>query len=100
VDYKIRENSLIAKIAALKLGTSSVAIVVGKTIYLHNTSKDSFLANPRWVKHELAHIKQFAQYGFFGFISSYLWESIRHGYTNNKYEKEARAAEEDTLPPG
>jgi hypothetical protein len=92
-DFIIKENSFVARIAAFKLGTPSVAIVFGKTIHLHNTSKSSFLQNKRWVKHELCHIRQFQQHGYLPFIIKYLWESIRSGYYNNKYEVEARAAE-------
>jgi len=42
-------------------------------------------------KHELVHTVQWQRLGWFGFgfIAAYLWESIIHGYANNKYEKEA-----------
>ncbi|MDB5221975.1 MAG: hypothetical protein JWN83_642 [Chitinophagaceae bacterium] len=91
-DYSIKENSWIAKLAALKLKSKRVAIVIGKTIHLHNTSKQEFLKDENWVKHELCHVRQFQQYGFVPFIVKYLWESIKHGYCNNKYEVEARKA--------
>ena len=92
-DYFIKENSWIAKLAALKLRSKSVAIVIGKTIYLHNTSKQEFLKDERWVKHELCHVRQFKENGYLPFIAKYLLESIRKGYYNNKYEVEAREAE-------
>ena len=92
-DYFIKENSWIAKLAAKKLRSKQVAIVIGKTIHLHKTSKHDFLKDERWVKHEVCHVKQFQQNGFMVFILKYLWESIRHGYFNNKYEAEAREAE-------
>lgn len=94
VHYHIKENSWVAKIAAFKLGSSQVAIVLGNTIHLHNTTRKAFLDNPKWLKHELCHIAQFQRYGFTGFICRYLWESIRMGYYNNKYEVEAREAEQ------
>ena len=93
MDYFIKENSWIAKVAAFKMGSKKVAIVIGNTIHLHNTSRQEFLKNERWVKHELCHIKQFEENGFVTFIAKYLWESIKHGYYNNKYEVEAREAE-------
>jgi hypothetical protein len=93
-DLKIKENSWLAKIAALKLGTNSVAMVLGKTIHLHHTTKASFLNDERWVKHEFCHIRQFKQHGYVGFIVKYLWESIQKGYYNNRFEVEARKAEE------
>ena len=93
--FKIKEQSFIARLAAWKMNSNKVAIVIGKTIHLHNTELHEFLKDKRWVLHELKHIQQFQQYGFLSFILLYIWESIRHGYTNNKYEKEARAAETD-----
>ena len=93
--YKIKEKSWIARLAALKLGADKVAIVIGHTIHLHNTQQQEFLADKRWVRHELKHIEQFQRYGFCRFIFLYLAESIRNGYTNNKYEIEARQAEQE-----
>lgn len=92
-DFTIKENSLLARIAAFKLGTKRVAMVIGNTIHLYNTTKEEFLNDKRWLKHELCHIRQFKQHGFFIFIIKYVWESIKKGYYNNKYEAEARAAE-------
>jgi len=94
VDFHIKENSWLAKIAAKKLCTSNVAMVLGKTIHLHNTTKEEFLQDSKWVKHELCHVQQFKQYGFFMFVIKYLYESIKVGYYNNKYEVAAREAEE------
>jgi hypothetical protein len=91
----IKENSRIAKIAARKLQSDTVAIVIGKTIHLHNVSKEHFLHDKKWVKHEMCHIDQFKKHGFFPFIFKYLWESFRHGYYQNKYEIQARMAEND-----
>ncbi|MGF2411709.1 DUF4157 domain-containing protein [Ferruginibacter sp.] len=92
--FHIKENSWLAKIAAKKLRSKSVAMVLGKTIHLHNSTKAEFLQNTRWVKHELCHVQQFKQHGYFGFLVKYLWESLKKGYYNNKFEVEARAAEE------
>jgi hypothetical protein len=92
--YLIKENSWLAKIASLKLNSNSVAMVLGKTIHLHNSTSEEFLQNKRWFKHELCHIQQFKQYGYVCFIFKYLWESLKKGYKNNKYEVEARKAEE------
>lgn len=83
-----------ANIAAKKLNAPSVALVLGKTIHLHNISSQEFLKDTKLVKHELCHVQQFKQHGYLIFIVKYLWESFRKGYYNNKYEVEARAAEE------
>lgn len=93
----IKEDSMIARIAALKLGANSVAIVVGKTIHLHNAGRAEFINNTRWLRHEVAHIKQFRRYGYLNFIVKYLWESAKNGYYNNKYEVEARAEEHNPV---
>ncbi|RYY18650.1 MAG: DUF4157 domain-containing protein [Chitinophagaceae bacterium] len=95
MNYRIRENSTLARLAAWKLGTPKVAMVLGSTIHLYNTSAKEFLANERWVKHEMKHIEQYRRYGLIPFLWKYLIESIRHGYYNNRYEAEARAAETD-----
>ena len=93
--FTIKENSCVAKIAAWKLKASSVAIVFGNTIHLWNSSKEDFLKNERWLKHELCHIRQYKEQGYFGFIIKYLWESLYKGYYNNKFEVEAREAEDE-----
>ncbi len=95
MELLIKENSWIARLAAKKLQTPNVAIVVGSTIHLYNVTKQQFLQDERWVKHETCHLRQFHQYGFFSFILMYLWESARKGYYNNKYEVEARKAAEE-----
>ncbi len=92
---RIKERSWLARIAAWKLKGGNAALVLGRTIHLYNISKESFLANERLLKHELCHVRQYKQYGMISFLSRYLWESIRKGYYNNRFEVEARGAEEE-----
>lgn len=94
MEFLIKENSWIAKIAARKLRSENVAIVIGKTIHLFNVSEENFLKDEKWVKHEMCHVRQFEKYGYFNFIIKYLWQSWKHGYRNNRFEVEARIAEE------
>lgn len=94
----IKENSWIAKIAARKLGSENVAIVIGKTIHLHNVSESRFLEDTRWVKHELCHVRQFREHGYIPFIFKYILESMNKGYYQNKFEAEARKAETESVP--
>jgi len=96
--YNIKERSFLAKIAAYKLGAKNVAFVIGKTIHLHNVTKEYFLNDAAWLRHELCHIRQFEEHGYFNFIYKYLLESWRKGYYNNKYEVEAREAENPSSP--
>jgi hypothetical protein len=91
----IKEHAVIAKIAARNLKQSKMAITIGNTIYLHNVSKQDFLSDKNWLCHELKHARQFQEYGYFNFIFKYLWESLRKGYYNNRFEIEARNAEKD-----
>ena len=91
--FKIKENSIIASLAARKLKSKRAAIVFGHTIHLHNISRDQFYNDERLMRHELCHVKQYEEHGFLGFLVKYLVESIKKGYTNNKFEIEARNAE-------
>lgn len=91
----IRENTWIAKLAARKLGSEYAAIVIGKTIYLYNASREKFLNRKSWIIHELKHVEQYEEHGFLGFLWKYFIEYLRNGYYHNRFEAEARAAEED-----
>lgn len=93
--FRIKENTFIARLAARKLKAKNVALVVGHTIHVYGVTKETFLADERWVRHELKHIEQYRRYGLFGFLFRYLIQTIRHGYYNCPLEKEARAAEND-----
>ena len=65
-------------------------MVIGRTIHLSGVTRTEFLADAEWVAHEAVHVQQFRQFGFWGFLARYLWESARVGYYANKYEVEAR----------
>jgi hypothetical protein len=96
MQFRIREKSWLARIAARKLKSPRMTIVVGHTIYLHGVSQATFLADEKWLRHELAHIAQYERYGTTGFLLRYLYESMKHGYRQNRFEAEARAAEDQT----
>ncbi len=95
ISISIKENSWLAYLAARQLKYKRVAMVLGRTIHLHNTSRGKFLSNKRWVCHEIVHVKQYEKYGMFRFLVLYLLESLRNGYWNNKFEVEARSQEHD-----
>jgi len=95
VKYRIQENSFWAKLAASRLKSEKMAMVLGRTIHLHNTSIAELQSNRRWLRHELAHVRQFRKLGFFRFLLFYGIESVRNGYYRNSFEIEARAAESD-----
>ncbi|MBA2761237.1 MAG: hypothetical protein H0U39_04600 [Segetibacter sp.] len=62
---------------------------------MHNSSKEDFLNNQRWVRHEIAHVKQFAELGLIKFLVLYLLETFNKGYKDNSFEVEARKRERD-----
>lgn len=84
-----------ARIAARKMKALHVAITFGNRIFLHNTRKEDFLKDTKWLRHELKHIEQYRKMGFFPFIYKYLILSLKHGYYLNPLEIEARLAETD-----
>jgi hypothetical protein len=92
---RIKENSVLAKLAAKRLKVERVAMVLGKTIHLHNTTKEQFLQNKKWLTHEAVHVQQYQQHGFFKFLFLYLMESLKKGYWNNRFEVEAREKEHE-----
>ncbi len=98
VKVHIKENSFLARIASFKFQNRPTAIVFGNTVHLYKTNAKDFVKNTSWLKHELKHIYQFKQYGIIRFVCLYIWESIRNGYTNNKFEVEARDAENKAMP--
>ena len=81
------------------MNAPSVAIVFGLTIHLWNVDKDSFVQNQKWLMHDMEHVRQYQQVGVVRFLWQYLLESIRKGYHNNRFEVEARMAEEKKYDP-
>ena len=92
---QIKENSRLARLAAWRLGAENMAVTVGSTIYLYKATRKEFIANRKWVCHEICHVLQFRKYGIVRFLFLYGWETLRHGYRRNKFEIEALAAEDD-----
>src|ERR1044072_6471416 len=91
---KLVPNSTVARIAGRMHGAEEdYAITVGRTIYL-SCSKEDFLSDTPWVRHELTHIQQYKNYGLLEFTKRYLFFSIFfHSYSKNPFEREAIAAE-------
>lgn len=88
--FRIVENSPFARLARIFMKSKSVAMTLGKSIHISGVSKEDFLKDKKWVMHELVHVEQYRKHGFFTFLTLYLIESIKHGYQNNRFEKEAR----------
>ncbi|HSZ26489.1 MAG TPA: hypothetical protein VK766_12245 [Cytophagaceae bacterium] len=97
MNFKIEEHSFWARIARHFFGSRKIAMVIGNTIHLSGVDKQVFLSNSKWLIHELVHIEQYRKNGFLKFLLLYAIESIRHGYYNNRFEIEARVAEENSV---
>ncbi len=89
---RIIENSPLARLARIKLGTESVAMVLGRSIHLSGATEEEFLNDPYWVAHEMEHIRQFREHGQLGFLWKYLIGWARYGYYNIPFEAQAREA--------
>jgi hypothetical protein len=75
------------------LRTRRVAMVSRSSIGLWGVSRQEFLANAGWVRHEACHLRQYRRYGTLGFLVRYGWGWLWHGYRQHAMEQEARAAE-------
>jgi hypothetical protein len=81
-----RRGGLPPRIGGWALGRASVlGIAVGRTIFLAPATELDIAL----LLHEVAHVQQFEQVS--AFPARYLWESLRRGYHNNRFEREADA---------
>jgi hypothetical protein len=81
-------NSKLAKFLGLFVKQENFAITTSESCVRYSCSKGS--VSVPWRKHEECHKRQYLKLGWFNFIRQYILESIKHGYTNNKFEVEAR----------
>jgi hypothetical protein len=92
-----RRGGLPVRIGGWCLGRSTVAgITLGRTIWL----APRVPLAPELLLHELRHVHQFQADR--AFPLRYVWRSLRHGYTRNAYETDARAyaaSRADGSPP-
>jgi hypothetical protein len=80
-----RRGGLPARIAGWALGSSSAAaITLWSTVFIAPATPLS----AELLLHELRHVHQFSERKTFPL--SYLWQSLRYGYTRNAYEIDAR----------
>ena len=90
-----RRGGLPVRIGGWSLGTSTAAaITLWRTVFIApKTALD-----PELLLHELRHVHQFLAHKTFPV--SYLWQSIRYGYTRNAYEVDARRYSASRLRTG
>ena len=81
-----RRGGLAVRVGGWCLGRASVtAITLWRTVWV----ADGAALPPELLLHELRHVHQFADDR--AFPLRYVWRSLRHGYTDNPYEADARA---------
>lgn len=97
MEFKIIEHSFLARIARFFFGSKRIAMVLGNCIHLSGVDRQIFMSDRKWLIHELVHIEQYRKNGFLKFLFLYSLESIRRGYYYNRFEIEARAAEESIV---
>ena len=82
---RYRRGGLPVRVGGWALGTNTAAaITLWRTIFL--APETPITAD--LLLHELRHVHQFLEN--WAFPLSYLWQSIRYGYTRNSYEVDAR----------
>jgi hypothetical protein len=84
-DVSYRRGGLPVKVAGWALGTSSAAaITLWRTVFVG----PAVPLSAELLLHELRHVHQFLERKTFPL--SYLWQSLRYGYSRNAYEIDAR----------
>ena len=84
-EVSYRSGGLPVRIAGWALGkTSAEAITLWRTVFINPSAHVS----AELLLHELRHVHQFSERKTFPL--SYLWQSIRYGYSRNFYEIDAR----------
>lgn len=87
-----RHGGFPLRVGGWLLGQSSVAgVTCGTTVFLSSTEALS----ARLLLHELGHVRQFGRDKTFAI--RYLWESVRRGYSRNRFELEADQFAEEVL---
>jgi hypothetical protein len=71
---------------------AAAAVTIGRTIIVH----PGVPLSRRLIRHEMAHVRQWQRRPL-TFPLHYTWLHLRHGYRDNPYEVEARAAEHDPI---
>jgi hypothetical protein len=83
---RYRRGGLPLRIGGWMLGQATVAaITLGRTIFLAAGTR----LDPELLLHEYRHVQQFAERKTFPV--RYIWESLRHGYYQNRFEVDARS---------
>jgi hypothetical protein len=90
---EIRENRWLLALGGRLAGMGGRAggMAVGRTILVPPGAK----LQPRLLRHELVHVQQWRTVPCFPL--RYLWECVRQGYRDNRFEREARDLAEPSI---
>ena len=92
---KYRRGGLPVRIGGWSLGISTAAaITLWRTVFVAPAT----VLDAELLLHEFRHVHQFLEHK--AFPVSYLWQSIRYGYTRNAYEIDARRYSASRLGTG
>ena len=81
-----RRGGVLVRVAGVFLGRRSVAAVtLWRTVWI----APGVALSGELLLHELRHVHQFEERLTFPLL--YVWESLRHGYHQNRFEADARA---------
>ena len=84
-DARYRRGGIPVRMGGWALGiNTAAAITLRRTIFLAPATP----ITAELLLHELRHVHQFLEH--WAFPVSYLWQSIRYGYSRNAYEVDAR----------
>jgi hypothetical protein len=82
---RLRRGGILPRIGGWFLGQRWVdGITLGRRVWLSPVAVPA----AELLLHELRHVRQFQAVSAFPF--RYCWESLRHGYSHNRYELDAR----------
>lgn len=101
VYVKLKTDTLVSKVAFRLIRShknKAIASAINKTIHLHAITAEAFVERKAFMRHELQHIIQYHTIRFF--VLKYIWETLKKGYFNNKYEVEAREKAIHEFPSG
>lgn len=88
-DVQVRVSSRICRFfSSVPTGVEMRAITIGRTVFLPREGLTRLAGDA--AAHELAHVRQWEQYGLLGFGISYGFWQVLRGYDGNPFERSAQ----------
>lgn len=67
-------------------------VTLGRHVFFRRGAKS---VSPETIRHELIHVCQYLEHGFWGFLWRYLWRERHHPYREKSFEQEAFTHQHD-----